>query len=985
MANLTSSLIVRLIDQVTGPARGVEESLRRINRAGGTQGAAPSFADRMAASQARVGAAIAANNVALGQARMGIVDAVAGYYILDRTIGRTIRVAAGFQEAMNGVAVVARATPDQLERLNAQARDLGRTTMFTASQVAEGMGFLAMAGFNAEQVMGAMPQTLALAAAGNMDLGRSADIVSNILTGYALQVSDLSRVSDILTGTFTRTNTNLEQLGTAFTYAGPIAAAAGMRFEETAAVLGRMGDAGFQGSMGGTALRGAIVRLLAPTRGAERAMADLSVSVADVVGDGEDLDDALAASRAAIERIGLQVTDAEGRMLPFVDIMRQLESHAEDAGLMTALFGQRAGPAMTALLRQGSQSVANLTEELSGLDGETQRVADVRMAGFNGQMRAFRSAVEGVQIAIGTALLPVLTDMVRGLTDMMVPVTAFIEANPGLTKAIIGTAAALIGLRIAAAGLTFIGLLGKGGALYMLAGGLRAITALGTPIAGFFATLSLRSMLAARATGRMPGILARIGDAALLLGRSVPGVKALGTGAAIAAAAFGLPAWAGLGVIATAVGAIAAGGVLIWKYWDRLTAVFQGVGEGIMEGLRPALADLQPLVEAASPLVRGLGDAFRWVADSVGSLVGWIGQLFEREILTDDQAAEWKSWGQGFGEWIGWGLGEALRGVIRLVTFSWVEDLTRPFMDLIEWLTGLGARMLEAIGIIDVGGAIRWPDPPAWVRRLMGGDDLAPAAAPADVGAGATGDAGLALDTAREVARLRRQTAMSAGGPVSPGEVAALAEELAEVEADLAAIAAGMPAAAQEALAGFVAALTTGGAAAEAEAERLGQQIVESLSVTATPVVDTSSLLAALGVAERVNNALDRLGAPRSLRFSASGAPPSGHRATGGPVWPGGSFLVGEREPEMFSPRSSGRITPLGEIERGLADLMSGARASGQERAGASGGTVNVSVGDIIVSGVSDPAEAARQVRDMITRELDVALRGINADMGVRV
>lgn len=877
MTTLTSSLIVRLIDQVTGPARGVEDSLHRITRAGGAApGAAASFADNMAAAQARVGAAIDANNRALDAARGRMVDAIAGWYVLDRTIGRTVRVAGDFQEAMNRVGVVSRASEEDLAAMNQQARDLGRTTMFTASQVADGMGYLAMAGFDANQVMASMGDTLNLAAAGGMELGRSADIVSNILTGYGLEVEDLTRVSDILVGTFTRTNTSLDQLGTAFTYAGPLASAAGMDFAETAAILGRLGDAGYQGSLGGTALRGAIVRLLAPTGQAAAMMEALEVSVDDVAGEGGDLEEALGDAQEALRQIGLQVTDAEGRMLPFVEIMRQLEGHADDAGLMARLFGARAGPAMAALLSQGADSVEDLTHELSALDGEAARVADERMRGFNGQMRAFRSAIEGVQIAIGMALLPALTDLVAGMTELMKPVTDFLEANPTLTAAIVGTAAAMIGLKVAVAGLTFVGLLGKGGALALVAGGLRGITLVGTPVARFFETLALRNALATRSLGRTPGVLARIGDGARVLVRMVPGVglvvKAL-TGVGLALAGITAPVWAGVAVGAAAV---AAAGVLIWRYWDRISSVFRGVGRRIMEELQPALEALQPVLDFIAPALdmvgaaaASLGEGFARAAEMVREFFGWVSGFFEREILSEEEAAAWEDAGYTaadrlisairsvFTDFIPWVMGgwrddllEAISGIdLSGPAAEAVDTLRQEFIAFLDWLRGLPARILAAIGRIDLSGIIGWPALP---ERLGGGGSANPNAGPAGRNVGGT----------------------------------------------------------------------------------------------------------------------------------------SGHRATGGPVWPGGSFIVGDGgEPEIFTPHTAGRITPISALERALDRMISGVgMSSGRGDAQTAAGAIApVSItNNFTISGGDDPRAIARQVRDAIEDELRGLFRGALSDAPVR-
>lgn len=1073
MTTLTSSLIVRLIDQVTGPARGVEESLQRINRAGGAgAGAAPSFADNMAAAQARVGTAIEQNNRALDGARGRLVDAVAGYYILDRTIGRTVRVAGDFQEAMNRVSVVSRANEEQLASLNDQARELGRTTQFTASQVADGMGFLAMAGFDAEQVMASMPDTLNLAAAGGMELGRSADIVSNILTGYGLQVADLERVTDTLVGTFTRTNTNLDQLGTAFTYAGPLAASAGMEFNETAAILGRMGDAGYQGSLGGTALRGSIIRLLAPTSSAAALMEELGVSVDDITDDGEDLEGALGEAEEAMRQIGLQVTDAEGRMLPFVDIMRQLEGHAEDAGLMARLFGARAGPAMAALLRQGSDSVRDLTEELGALDGEAARVAEERLRGYNGQMRAFRSAIEGVQIAIGTALLPALTDLIGRLTDLMKPVTDFLEANPRLTAAIVGTAAAMVSLKIAAAGLTFIGLLGKGGALSLLSVGLRGITALGTPVAGFFETLAMRNALATRSMGQTPGLLARIGDAARVLVRSVPGVGLIGKALlAIGGAVAGItaPVWAG---IAAGVAAVAAGGALLWKYWDRVTSVLGGFGRRIMEELTPALEYLQPVLEFFSPVLDGISAAASGVASGFSAagqaardFIGWIGSFFEREVLSDEEQAAWGEFGFDAADrmidaikdtladlprWIagGWAIDlfEAVTGIdLYEAGAAAVETIKRAFWDFLDWMRDLPSRVIAAIGEIDLSDLIRLPSPRALasdlagaarsaVSGLIGGSEIEVPGISIPAQIADTADLDATLEAAREIARLRQIETNSSWMNPLDGLSRVDRAELARLEGDLELLTAGMPEAARADIEAFVAALVDGGSDAEAEAERLADALVEKLSITVTPIVDTSSIRGATSEVERLNSALSRTG---EIRTTPQGGRPetSGHRRWGGPVWPGSSFLVGEEEAEIFTPSTGGEITPLSAVEQGVARMLPVIRATiarmmpddgpagsslgidpvevaspeapsqraaqgqeaerqaspssgqGQAQAPAQQAAPSVTMHNNFsfnIDGATDPQQIVREVRDKIGRELDALFRGANLDVPIR-
>ncbi len=293
--------------------------------------------------------------------------------------GFMLKTGAEFDSGMRKVGAVSGATDEQLKQLTAQAKELGSTTQFSAKQAADAMGFLSMAGFDANEVLGAMPSTLQLAAAAQLDLGSAADITSNILSGFGLEVSELGRANDVLVKTFTSANTDLVQLGQAMKFVGPVAKAAGVGFEETAAAVGLLGNAGIQASMAGTTLRGAITRLLNPAGDAGTAM----------------------------KRLGLNVKDADGQFIGFNGIVKQLENSVvrlQDPTAFTSdlmqIFGQRAGPGMAALIDQGSDALSLLTLELEASGGTAKRIADAQMAGLTGAFLEFKSAMEGVQIAI---------------------------------------------------------------------------------------------------------------------------------------------------------------------------------------------------------------------------------------------------------------------------------------------------------------------------------------------------------------------------------------------------------------------------------------------------------------------------------------------------------------------------------------------------------------------------------------------------------
>lgn len=285
----------------------------------------------------------------------------------------TIRAFSEFEATLNSVQAVSGATASEFAILSDKAKELGATTKFTASDVAGAMQFMAMAGLQAGQIYGGVEKALTLAAAGNMDLAQSADIVTNIMTAMNLTTGELGRAVDVLTKTFTSSNTSLGNLGYAFKYVAPIASAAGIEFEEVSAALGLLGNAGMQGTMAGTALRGAIIRLSNPTGEAEKLM----------------------------KQLGIQVKNADGSFKSLTDIVKQFEPHAKNVQLFAEVFGQRAGPGMVNIVRQGSGVLAEFTEVLRQSGGTAQHIADIQMRGLRGAFYELVAAAEALAISIG--------------------------------------------------------------------------------------------------------------------------------------------------------------------------------------------------------------------------------------------------------------------------------------------------------------------------------------------------------------------------------------------------------------------------------------------------------------------------------------------------------------------------------------------------------------------------------------------------------
>lgn len=368
--------------------------------------------------------------------------------LFSQAIGRFakggIQVAAGFEQSMNRVQALTNSTADEFQKLRNQALELGRATQYSASQASEAMGFLAMAGFNTNQIIGAMPDALNLAAAAQISLADTADIVSNVLTGYNRPVSELADVNDVLVKSFTSANTNLQMLGVSFKYVGPVATAAGIKFNETAAALSLLGNAGLQADMAGTGLRGAITKILSPSAEASK----------------------------IIEDLGLNLTDAEGKVRDLGSILEEFAPHADNAGIFMKIFGQRAGPAMIALVNQGATKLRDFTAMLDNAGGTADRIATTQMRGLNAALRTLNSAWEDLLITAadqgGLAAMESavrrLTAAIRYLSTNFAEILPWIErlgvvlgarlavgVLPMATRGVIGMGAALIGMSRAAA------------------------------------------------------------------------------------------------------------------------------------------------------------------------------------------------------------------------------------------------------------------------------------------------------------------------------------------------------------------------------------------------------------------------------------------------------------------------------------------------------------------------------------------------------
>lgn len=388
-----------------------------FNRARDAQGR---FVKSSVAGAARVAASnrtVTRSTTLMGRAYKSATSSVKSFFATATAafgIAAVVGTMASFETSMAQVKAITRATEEEMISLRDIAKELGATTEFSASQAASGLRFLGMAGFTAEQSIAAIPAVLNLATAASMDLGRAADITSNIMTAFGVEAARTADIADVLAATASRTNTNVEQVGEAMKFVGPVASALGISMSEAAAGIGALSDAGLQGTLAGTGLRRILSSLASPTK----------------------------ASADAIKSLGLNVGDLDPKVNSITSIVRKLSEAGLDAATAFEIFGDRGAPAVLALIANESK-LQQMTATLQGVSGEALRMATIMRDNLGGDIRNLVSAVESMILALGEAGL---TSVLRAAIQAMTSAFRFIASNMDIIVKATTTLAVALGL-----------------------------------------------------------------------------------------------------------------------------------------------------------------------------------------------------------------------------------------------------------------------------------------------------------------------------------------------------------------------------------------------------------------------------------------------------------------------------------------------------------------------------------------------------------
>lgn len=616
----------------------------------------------------------------------------------------------------------------QMDALRDTAREMGATTKFSASEAADAMGYMALAGWDDAQVIAGIPGVLNLAAAANMDLAKASDIVTDTMTPFGMAAERAGEAADVFAYAQANSNTTVEALGEAMKYAAPTADAFGMTLQDTAAAMGVLANAGIKGSQGGTTLN-AMLR---------------------------DMKNNAKNGAIAIGKTKVALTNADGSYRSYAAIIRDIDkatssmtASQRDAAL-GAIFGDESLKGILATLKQGPDALDAMTEGMYACGGAAEDMAATMGDNLKGDLAILESGAQDMAIALSDWLMPAARGVVQGITDM---IGKFNALDDGTKNTIFH-----IGAMAAAAG----PLLLNGGKVLTLLSGVNPL------VVG----LGAAAVLAYTHSDALQGMVAKLGDgvtafgAALESGAGFTAAFSAGLTAAFGEEAAGkvLGAIEGIKTAISTVGDVlttvtdAVGtffgslfdGEGLKQSWDNAAAVISGydwtaLGTSILSGVTGALDAagewLKNIFTAGLTAAKGVNwfelgtsihDGIQTILDTAG---GWLKSLFE----AGKTAAGEISWADiGTAIWNGVTsvldmAGSFLSGLFGLGKDSAIAN--------VDW-SAIGTAIWNGVtGVIDAAGS--------WLSSLFGFGKSAAEGLPwGEVGTAIQTGVGTVLDTA---------------------------------------------------------------------------------------------------------------------------------------------------------------------------------------------------------------------------------------------
>lgn len=387
--------------------------------------------DRLKSGQeelARLNSAIQQNNEAISKTKTQLGGVIGTAAALGAALyAGPVKKAAEFEAQMSSVQAISGASAGDMAKLSALAKEMGATTQFTAVESGKALEYMAMASWKTKQMIGGLPGIMNLAAASGEDLGSVSDIVTDALTAFRMSEEDAGRFADVLAQASSNANTNVGMMGATFQKVAPVAGALGYSVEDMSLAIGLMANASIKADVAGTSLKTSLANMAKPTK----------------------------QMKAYMDRYGISLTRSDGTMKTFREVVDNLRgslgglSKAEQVAAATAIFGKESFAGMLAIVNASDEDYKKLSDSINGAQGAAERMAAIKLDNLEGDITLMKSALDGLQIAIGDALLPTFRAGTQGITDFITKLTQFINENPELIQQIVKITAGLLAFKAA--------------------------------------------------------------------------------------------------------------------------------------------------------------------------------------------------------------------------------------------------------------------------------------------------------------------------------------------------------------------------------------------------------------------------------------------------------------------------------------------------------------------------------------------------------
>ena len=555
-----------------------------------------------------------------------------------------VKTATDFEAGMSEVKAISGATGSEFDALRDKAIEMGAKTKFSASDSADAFKYMAMAGWDASQMMDGIAGIMDLAAASGEDLATTSDIVTDALTAFGLQASDSAHFADVLAQASSKSNTNVGLMGETFKYVAPVAGALGYSIEDTAVAIGLMANSGIKGSQAGTALRSTITRLAKP------------------VGEAKD----------AVEELKISITNTDGTMKPLSQTMVELRekfaglTEEQKAQYAAMLAGQEGMSGLLAIVNASDEDFQKLTDEINNANGAAEDMASVMMDNTAGAVEQLKGALESAGILIGEKLTPYIRDLAEWISGLVEKFNNLSdEQQDNIVK---------WGLILAAIGPTLL-ILSK--VISIVSVAMKAFGLLRTTIVGL--TTAFR--------------LLRVGNLAVMT--AMGGIPKAVAGIVTAISGITAPIMAVVAVVAVLVGAF----VTLWKtnedfrnkmtqIWNKIRISIDGFFDEVVERINALGFDFESITEVIKAVWLALCDilapvfegAFNTIAIVLDGVFNQI--LSVMDIFIGLFTGNWEQ------------LGEGVKGVVSGI----VETFANLGSNILSVIGDIGSEILNKLG-----------------------------------------------------------------------------------------------------------------------------------------------------------------------------------------------------------------------------------------------------------------------------------------------